>query len=697
METKAPDQFAIIGIGCRMPPNANSLAAFWKFLLRGGNALKALKSDRWDWRQYFDSDDQRPGKSYAPKAAFLDADVQKFDPLAFGISPREAACMDPQQRLLLEVTWEAFEDAGIPLEAMSGTATGVFVGAFCLDHLIHQSQPSNRHLLNAQSPAGATMTVLSNRLSHAFNLGDPSLTLDTACSSSLVAIHYACQSLRSGESDLALAGGVNVMTRPDFPSLMSKGHFLSHHGECRAFDESAAGYARGEGAGIFLLKPYDKALADGDPIHAIICGSGVNQDGHTDGISLPNSEAQENLIRQVYDRSGIAPANVDYVEAHGTGTQAGDPAEAQALNRNFSQGREGELLIGSVKTNIGHLEAAAGVAGMLKAIGTLKFREVPKNLHFTHPNPKIPFSEYCLKVVTATTPLPTAEEKPTLYAGVNSFGYGGTNAHILLASAPAVAVPAPEEEKPKLRLVPFSAQSEEALRDLAGKLAFQLGAGLPGTFSDLAHTTAFHRSHLNFRGVALANNLEELREQWIAASTGEPHPSVVLGKQAADASSGLAFVYTGMGPQWWAMGQELIRTVPLVSETLDEIDAIFQPLAGWSLKDAMMATEAESRMARTEVAQPANFALQVALTRLWASWGIRLVTFQAQTREKLFHPTFLHYPVDLHQKLLLLPVISASQYLRKLWTKCVLNAYDFVHRWFSFLFDDEIITTRFRV
>ncbi|MDD5199803.1 MAG: SDR family NAD(P)-dependent oxidoreductase [Terrimicrobiaceae bacterium] len=626
MEADVLEKFAIIGLGCRMPPTASSLPNFWRFLLRGGNALRPIKNDRWDWRQYFDEDPQRPGKSYAPKAASLDADVQQWDPLVFGISPREAASLDPQQRLLLEVTWEAFEDAGLPIERMSGSATGVFIGGFCLDHLVLQAQPSNRHLVNAHSPGGVMMTVLSNRLSHAFNLKGPSLTLDTACSSSLVALHYACQSLRARECDMVLAGGVNVMTRPDFPIIMSKGHFLSHHGECHAFDESAAGYGRGEGAGILLLKRLEDAIAAGDPIHAIIRGTGVNQDGHTDGISLPNSAAQEALVAEVYRKAAVPPAEVDYVEAHGTGTQAGDTAELRALNVHFAKGRAAgdKLIVGSVKTNIGHLEAAAGVAGVLKAIGVLKSRQVPRNLHFVHPNPKIPFADYCLEVATETRTLPSAEEKPTLYVGVNSFGYGGTNAHILLESAPASSPPTTTDDSDSaLRLIPFSARSEEALRDLAGKFAFQIGQGLPGSLSDFAYTTAFRRSHLECRAAALAGNLEELREQMIAASTGQPHEAVVVGAKAVQAIPAHVFVYTGMGPQWWGMGQELIRKEPLVAATIEEIDAHFQSLAGWSLKEAMMANEGASRMARTEVAQPANFALQVALTRLWASYGIR--------------------------------------------------------------------------
>jgi acyl transferase domain-containing protein/NADPH:quinone reductase-like Zn-dependent oxidoreductase/acyl carrier protein len=622
MDAAKIEKFAIIGIGCRMPPNASSLANFWRFLLRGGNALRAHRKDRWDWRQFYDEDPQRPGKTYAPKSASLDADVRQFDPLAFGMSPREAASLDPQQRLLLEVTWEAFEDAGLPLERMSGSATGVFVGGFCLDHLLLQAQPSNRHLINAHSAGGVMMTVLSNRISHAFNLKGPSLTLDTACSSSLVALHYACQSLRLRECDICLAGGVNVMTRPEFPIIMSKGHFLSPHGECHTFDETAAGYARGEGSGVFVLKRLADAVAAGDSIHAVVRASGVNQDGHTDGISLPNSEAQEALVRRVYEGSGVSFAEVDYVEAHGTGTQAGDSAELGALNRNFSAGRTDKLFVGSVKSNIGHLEAAAGVAGVLKTIGVLKNRQIPKNLHFKTPNPRIPFADYCFEVAGETRKLPGAEEKPTLYAAINSFGYGGTNAHVLLESAPpAATTSAADDGRP--RLVPFSACSEEALRDLAGKFAFLLGQGLPGSLADLAYTTAFRRSHLPVRLAAFAGNLDELREQLIAASTGQPHERVVTSGKATASSLPLVFVYTGMGPQWWAMGRELIRDEPVVATAIDEVDFHFSKLAGWSLKEAMLAPETESRMARTELAQPANFALQLALTRLWAAHGIR--------------------------------------------------------------------------
>ncbi len=592
--------------------------------MKGGNALKPIKSDRWDWRQYWDEDPARPGKSYAPKAAWLDQDIKTFDPGVFGISPREAACMDPQQRLLLESTWEAFEDAGVPVERMAGSRTGVFIGGFCLDHLLSQTKAANLPLVDAHSPGGVMMTVLSNRISHAFDLRGPSLTIDTACSSSLVAIHYACQSLRSGESELALAGGVNVMGRPEFPVIMSKGHFLSHHGECHAFDETAAGYARGEGAGVFLIKPLEKAIAAGDVIHAVIRGSGVNSDGRTEGLSLPSGEAQGRLIREVYERAGVAPRDVDYVEAHGTGTQAGDPAELAALNENFGEGRDRPLRVGSVKTNVGHLEAAAGVAGMLKVIGVLKNRKIPKNLHFTKPNPRIPFADYALEVVGAAADLPGAAERATLYAGVNGFGYGGTNAHVLLESAPVGGETAGNRAVAEgLRVVPFSAAGEAALRDLTGKFAFLLGGGEAVALDDLAHTAAFRRSHLGVRCAAVCDGVGTLRDQLIAASTGQPAEGMVMAGKPVETGKGLVFVFTGMGPQWWAMGRELMEREPIVKATVEEVDGVFEPLAGWSLKAAMLASEAESRMAHTDLAQPANFALQVALFRLWEARGIR--------------------------------------------------------------------------
>lgn len=617
-------KIAILGVGLRLPPSCNNLDSLWSFLESSGDAICQVPEDRWDPRRFADPDPNRPGKTYVAKGGYLRSNPKLFDPGVFGISPREAQGLDPQQRLLLETTWEAFEDGGIPLEAQEGARTGVFVGGFCLDHLMQANHPANRSLASSHSATSATMTILSNRLSYAFNLRGPSFTLDTACSSSLVALHCACQSLCSGETTMALAGGVNVMMRPEFPIMMSKGRFLSDHGNCRAFDASASGYVRGEGAAMILLKPLDAALADGDPIHAVIEGTGVNQDGRTPGISLPSSEAQEELMREVYERAGVAPAAVDYVEAHGTGTQAGDPLEARALDAVFREGREPtrKLWIGSIKTNFGHTEAAAGIAGVLKAILVLQHRKIPPSLHFNEPNAKIPFNDYRIQVASKKETLPAAAEKPVLYAGVNSFGYGGTNGHAVLASAPAVASPdKPDEMVREFTLVPLSARSPEALRESASRLAFFVRRNKDVSLGDLYHTLTRRRSQLNYRMGLIASDLSDLRQKLMLASNGEEQDGVRIGAGPVVERKPV-FVYTGMGPQWWAMGRELFEKEPICAKTLDEVEAIFQPLSGWSLKEAILADEVTSPMMKTEVAQPANLVIQIALTRLWQAWGI---------------------------------------------------------------------------
>tara|TARA_R100000027_G_scaffold7932_4_gene6004 strand:- start:27724 stop:33774 length:6051 start_codon:yes stop_codon:yes gene_type:complete len=546
--------------------------------------------------------------------------------MAFGMSPREAQGIDPQQRLLLETAWEAFEDGGIPLESLENSPTGVFLGGFCLDHLIHIAQPSNRILAGSHSATSASMTILANRLSYAFNLRGPSFTLDTACSSSLVALHCACKSIETGECEMALAGGSNVMMRPEYPIMMSKGQFLSWHGNCRAFDDTAAGYVRGEGAGIVLLKPLQKAIADADSIYAVIQGTGSNQDGRTSGISLPNSFAQEELMQRVYKQAGISPAEVDYVEAHGTGTQAGDPAEARALHSNFAKGRpiDRPLRVGSVKTNIGHLEAAAGIAGVIKTALILKHRKVPQNLHFNNPNPKIPFSDYCLEIASKSIDLPPIEEKEILYAGVNSFGYGGTNAHAILSSPPKVRHETAEARDAQggLRFFPLSARSPEALHETAGRLAFTIRRNKEMTVEDLQYTLTQRRSHLTHRAGIFATDLKDLRTKLMATSIGEESRSVRIGRESTAPSGKPVFVCTGMGPQWWGMGHELFRSEPIFRQTLEDIDKAFINVSGWSIREEMLKSESDSQIARTEIAQPANFAIQIALARLLSSWGV---------------------------------------------------------------------------
>jgi acyl transferase domain-containing protein len=425
---------AIVGMACRFPKGLNNIDALWNALSSKFSAIDTVPESRWTADRYFSSNPISKGKAYIRRGGFLTEDIATFDASFFGITPRDAENMDPQQRLLLEVVWEAFENAGISLPASRGKRVGVYVGGFMLDHMITQMTPSNRSQINQNTAAGMMMTMLSNRISHTFDLRGPSLSIDTACSSSLVAFHYGCQDLWRGDCEMAIVGGSNVMLRPEYPMGMCKGHFLSQDGECKSFDERGDGYGRGEGAAAILLKPLEAALANNDPILATVLATGSNQDGHTPGISMPSGEAQRELIEQVCERYGIDPATIDYVECHGTGTAIGDPTEAGAIGAVYGKGRQSKrpVVIGSIKSNIGHLEAAAGVAGVIKATLTAYHRETTPLANLQKPNPSIPFRELGVELSDRTITLGDAN-RPVRVA-VNSFGYGGTNAHAILES-----------------------------------------------------------------------------------------------------------------------------------------------------------------------------------------------------------------------------------------------------------------------
>jgi acyl transferase domain-containing protein/acyl carrier protein len=627
--TKVPlerEPIAIIGMGCRFPGGASSPEAFWDLLSHGVDAICDVPPERWDWRRFYDPDPEKPGKMYVKRGGFLKEPVTEFDPLFFGISPREAAAIDPQQRLLMEVTYEALEDAGLRLESLRGSATGVFIGAFAMDMTMLRSSIYNRDQILPTATTGGSMTLLSNRLSYVFDWHGPSLSLDTACSSGLVSTHYACQSLLNRECDLAVAGGANVMLRPEYFMVMCRGGFLSPDGKCMTFDARGNGYVRGEGAGVVVLKRLSDALKEHDPIYAILRGSGVNQDGQTPGISFPSQAAQEQLIERVCAQAGVLPAAVSYVEAHGTGTRAGDPVEAKALENVFSRGRVAgrKCLVGSVKSNIGHLEAAAGVAGLMKAALALKYKTVPPNLHFETPNPDIPFDRMCLKVPITLEPWPDGDVPA--YASVNSFGYGGTNAHALLQEAPKQISSASEVVRPVHRplLLPVSARSEEALRAVAQRYhEFLTRPERHLTLEDLAYTLSLRRSHHDRRAAIMANEIEDFVAGLRALAKGEPSPFVSKTDAVLREGGPCVFVYTGMGPQWWGMGRELLESEPVFRAALKRCDGIFSQFAPWRLMDVFTCPAEHSRIGSTEVAQPANLALQVALTALWESWGVR--------------------------------------------------------------------------
>lgn len=627
-ESREP--IAIVGIGCRFPGGADRPAKFWKLLIEGTDAIVDIPPDRWNPDRFYHSDNAKPGKMYIRKGGFLREPVDHFDPRFFGIAPRDAEHMDPQQRLLLEVAWEALEDAGLPSRNLAGSDTGVYIGGFTLDSLTLQFSPLNHESCSSHHLAtAATMTMLANRISYMFDFRGPSINVDTACSSSLVALHYACQGIWNGECSLALSGGVNIMLVPELPLSMSKGHFLSPDGHSKSFDERADGYARGEGCGIIILKRLSAALRDEDDIYALIRNTGVNQDGRTDGITVPSAESQEALIRKVYSQANVALNRVRYVEAHGTGTPVGDPIEATVIGRTVGASRlaagDGPCLLGSVKANVGHLEAAAGVAGVIKAALCLRYGQIPPLAGLINENPNIPFSELGLRLPRQMEPMP-AGEGPS-FVGVNSFGYGGTNAHALLEEPP-VAIkakqdnPAVDQTDPRWYVLPLSARSEDALKALARAYADLLCAPDAPALRDVCFSAGARRGHLEFRMAATGRTSAEIIEQLEAYLQGSRSENFAVGKPAARTETKPVFVFSGMGPQWWAMGHELLRTEPVFRRMAEACDEIFRSLAGWSILDAMTVPENDSRMHETEIAQPANFVLQVALAELWRSWGI---------------------------------------------------------------------------
>src|SRR6266849_9479364 len=422
---------AIIGASCRFP-GASDLEAYWELLTSGTDAISQVDEGRWSTRFYYHPTRGEPAKS-DPWSAGLLSDVDLFEPAFFGISPREAAQMDPQQRVLLELVWHAAEDAGIPASKLAGSATGVYIGASSTDYRdLRLGDPASG---DSYFMTGGTLSILANRISYIFDLHGPSLAVDTACSSSLGALHHACEAIRGDRIASAIVGGVNLLLAP-YPFIgFSRASMLSRRGRCFAFDERADGYVRGEGGGVMLLKPLEEALANSDPIRAVILASGVNSDGRTIGLSLPSESAQASLLRSVYSRAGIAPDDIAFFEMHGTGTAAGDPIEAAAVGHSLGQSRSHPLPIGSVKTNIGHLEPASGMAGLLKAALALDRGIVPPTLHCEAPNPNIAFDTLNLRLVRDAEPIAAARDRR--YAGVNSFGFGGTNAHVVLAAPPS--------------------------------------------------------------------------------------------------------------------------------------------------------------------------------------------------------------------------------------------------------------------
>ncbi|KAA8969659.1 type I polyketide synthase [Mycobacterium sp.] len=609
----AREPIAVVGVGCRLPGGIADPDGLWEALLQGRDCVGDIPGDRWDPAWFLDPTGRTPGRSYTQQGGVLAEDPKAFDAAFFGILPREAAILDPQQRLLLQCSWEAFEDAGEPPEQHAGSPTGVFVGGFMMDSQMIHGDPVNRERISTHSATANTLTMLSNRLSYVFDLRGPSVSLDAACASSLVAVHQACQSIWAGESDAALVGGVNVMLSPETQVTLAKGRFLSPTGRCRAFSADADGYVRAEGAVVLLLKPLSAAQRAGNTVHAVILGTATNHDGRTTGITVPRADAQIAVMRSAYAQAGIPPSQVCYIEAHGTGTPVGDPVEAAAIGAVAGAERTGEpCRVGSIKTNLGHLEAAAGAAGLLKAALCVKHGVVPPHLHLSAVNPAIDLDALNVTIPTAAEPLPRLHGRRV--AGVNSFGYGGTNAHVVLAEPPAAPAVADDGNRPAPLLL-ISARSPAALRQLAEQHARALSRPSVDLRSH-CRSAAVHRSHHRFRAAFDAADRSSLLAS-LAAYAQDPADA-----EPALEAPGLTFVYTGMGPQWWAMGRELLGAEPVFRAAAEECDAVFREVAGWSVLAELLAGESASRMVATEVAQPANVVLQIALTRLLSTWGV---------------------------------------------------------------------------
>jgi acyl transferase domain-containing protein/NADPH:quinone reductase-like Zn-dependent oxidoreductase/acyl carrier protein len=621
--TRSADQhavsepIAVIGIGCRVPGGANTPDAFWRLLLEGGCPVRDVPLERWDVGQYYDQSPEAAGKTYVRRGTFLDH-IDQFDPAAFGITPREAVTIDPQQRLLLEVGREAIEDAGYAPDALHHSDTGVFIGIAGIDYAsMLLAQPPER--LDAYVASGTAHSMASGRLSYVFGLQGPSLSIDTACSSSLVAIHEAVQSLRRGECSLALAGGVNVMVSPLPHVLFSRARMLSPDGICKAFDASADGFGRGEGCGVVVLRRLSDARACGDRVLAVIRGTAVGQDGPSSGLTAPNGPAQEAVIRRALADAGVRPWEIDYVEAHGTGTALGDPIEVQALAAAYSEGRthESPLLIGSVKTNVGHLEAASGVTGLIKLVLSLRHGELPSHLHFTRPSPHINWHSMPIEVVTDRRPWPDGGGRRM--GAVSSFGFSGTNAHVIVEQPPASNVAGPSRAP---EIVTIGARTATGLQHRLRDLGAHLETHPDLELGDVAFTANAGRAAGIHRTAIVAASLDALQAAIRGLLDGVAVANAAQGISPADPPR-LAFLFTGQGSQYAGMGRDLYEHQPLVREVLDQCDGFVFRKRGRSLLDVMFGHTSDGSINDTEWTQPALFALEYALARLWMSWGIR--------------------------------------------------------------------------
>lgn len=627
-QTKPDNRIAITGMACRLP-GAHSVEALWKLLLSSEDAIQEIPAERWDWRRFYDPNGA-DGKSVTKRGGFItNWDYKALDYRFFNLSAKEAEETDPQQRLLLECAVEALEDAGI---AWRGVRAGVFIGGFALDMFAATQDSSENQRIGASTPTSGAATMLSARISHLLDLKGPSLTVDTACSSSLVAMHLGSQALLNDECDIALVGGVNFMLRPEMSIAMSQGGFLSADGRSKSFDARADGYGRGEGCGLVVLQKADRARERGDRIHALVCGTGINQDGHTQGIAQPDGEAQLALMADTLARTGLDPNTIRYIEAHGTGTAIGDATECQSISRAYcaSNNRADPCVVGSIKSSIGHLEAGAGIAAVIKTVLVLKHENVPPQANLETLNPKIAFRTLGLQVAQGSPVALSATRQP-LRAAINSFGYGGTNAHVILERSESDVGSKFECSKPAALLgseicaLPVSAQSDEALENLAEAYAERVEAtnsdDLPSVLAAIGRRRTSHAK----RAIVLGRSKTDLKEALDALSGKRSHDKLVSGRTVVDGSGddGVAYAFSGMGPQWFGMARSLLTDDDVFRASAERCDAAFSAISNWSILEELRKDVASSRMSDTRIAQPANLLVQIGLVDWLASIGLQ--------------------------------------------------------------------------
>ncbi|WP_079067612.1 phthiocerol type I polyketide synthase PpsB [Mycobacterium tuberculosis] len=605
---------AVVGIGCRFPGDVDGPESFWDFLVAGRNAISTVPADRWDAEAFYHPDPLTPGRMTTKWGGFV-PDVAGFDAEFFGITPREAAAMDPQQRMLLEVAWEALEHAGIPPDSLGGTRTAVMMGVYFNEYQsMLAASPQN---VDAYSGTGNAHSITVGRISYLLGLRGPAGAVDTACSSSLVAVHLACQSLRLRETDLALAGGVSITLRPETQIAISAWGLLSPQGRCAAFDAAADGFVRGEGAGVVVLKRLTDAVRDGDQVLAVVRGSAVNQDGRSNGVTAPNTAAQCDVIADALRSGDVAPDSVNYVEAHGTGTVLGDPIEFEALAATYGHGGDA-CALGAVKTNIGHLEAAAGIAGFIKATLAVQRATIPPNLHFSQWNPAIDAASTRFFVPTQNSPWPTAEGPRR--AAVSSFGLGGTNAHVIIEQGSELAPVSEGGEDTGVSTLVVTGKTAQRMAATAQVLAdWMEGPGAEVAVADVAHTVNHHRARQATFGTVVARDRAQAIAGLRALAAGQHAPGVVS-HQDGSPGPGTVFVYSGRGSQWAGMGRQLLADEPAFAAAVAELEPVFVEQAGFSLRD-VIATGKE--LVGIEQIQLGLIGMQLTLTELWRSYGVQ--------------------------------------------------------------------------